>query len=1114
MQNNQSPTAIKNRFSSSWSMFGWIAFVAIALVAGPATAQQPLSPHATSVQAGEFQLTVTNGSFVGRITVDGAASSPAIIDGTVAESTQRLYLVADYEVDEATFVYIDVIAADVYGIAAGDRVGGGLAQVRAGKGQLRQQFWQPPKALIPGRYRVDVLMEDGPEASLSLNVEPVAPPARPIQPFERPPGHNVALSALGGTVTEANSPGSGTAWTAENLIDGFARTYDESGAALAKGWHNDPRAGLPAELVFSFYQGRQARIGAVVIDTAGIDTEPVIPGAPKHVEVLVSDDNISTNFRAVAEARLWPIYGPQIIRFDPVDARFLRLRIRSAYRNARYVAIGEVSIYESAQSPSIVADLPHNIASPALGGHIERYTSEHPNNKAWNLVDGKVGEDHAWVSADPRPDEAADLPQEFVFTFNHGRAALIERLEIDADGRPRNRAGDFSSWRPKTVSIAVRDESSSPFRELSTFPLEQQAGTQAVVIGEQAQALRLRVLENFGGPSTLIGEVRIIEGGSLDVPSVASMPMNTPPDLNRSVTDTPADSNEDNNSQSTATAMPLDQAIDGTLDTFEDRDWFSLEVGGNEPQLLNIELDGHPGLRTQLELVGDTSAASHVYIPPSDVGSQDRLSWLVAPGKHWISVRSLPLHVVIVWDSSSSMKGRTDALESAVHRYLAKVGADERLQLIRFSNEVEVLLDDFTGNYREMAPAIDGKFTASGSTALGDALRSALDLLDDVSGRRAVVFFTDGHDSSSSKSLVTLLDRVGQADVQIYTVGLGEVMRSYSRRMSGTGVHALHSIARQSGGRFFFATDKSELREIFDDIARELREVPQYSIRPSLSKSTGELAVTSLGDPPSGLAPPRVELILDGSGSMRTKVADGRTRMQVAREVLKNTVLQIPPDVKVALRVFGHRIAEGAPGDCEDSELLAPHAPDQADTLSRMIDGIRPLGTTLIAHSLRQAIDTLGDDEDGLVVLVTDGEEECNDDLTAAVDRLRQVNPRFHLNIVGFEIDDSAVRDELARVAELTGGTFIRSEDGGALQKALLATLRPTFAVTDHSGNVVGRGLIDGEPITIPVGRYKLRIDSTAALLDETAISIQDDRTTTVRLTEAGSRIAVNVSTD
>ena len=1057
---------------------------------------------------------MTNGSFVGRITADGAASSPVIIDGTVAESTQRLYLIADYEVDEATFVYIDVVATEVHGIPAGDRIGGALAQVRAGKGQLRQQFWQPPNTLIPGRYRVDVLMEDGPEASLSLNVEPVAPPAKPIQPFERPPGHNIALSALGGTVIEADGPGSGTAWTAGNLIDGFARTYDERGAALAKGWHNDPKAGLPAELVFSFYQGRQARIGAVVIDTAGIDTEPVIPGAPKHIEVLVSDNTTSESFRSIAEARLWPIYAPQTISFEPVDARFLKLRVLSAYRDARYVAMGEVSIYESADSPSIVADLPHNIANPSLGGRIERHTSEHPNNKAWNLVDGKVGEDRAWMSADPKPGEAAELPQEFVFTFNHGRTALIERLEIDADGRPRNRAGDFSASRPKTVSLAIRDRPSSPFRELGTYPLQQLAGTQTIAVNEQAQAVRLRVLENFGGPTTLIGEIRIIEGGSVDVPSVASVPANAPPDLNSTVTDAPKDRNEDNDTRSTATPMLIGQATDGTLDTFEDRDWFSLEIGGKQPQLLNIELDGRPGLRTQLELVGDTGAAPHVYIPPSNVGNEDRLSWLVEPGNHWLSVRSLPLHVVLVWDSSSSMKGRTDALESAVHRYLAEVGADERVQLIRFSNEVDVLLDNFTGNYREMVPAIEGKFTASGSTALGDALRSALDLLDDVSGRRAVVFFTDGHDSSSSKSLVTLLDRVAQADVQVYTVGLGEVMRSYSRRMSGTGVQALQSIARQSGGRFFFATDKRELRTIFDVIARDLREVPQYSIRSSLSESTGELAVTSVGNPPSALAPPKIELILDGSGSMRTTVADGRTRMQVAREVLKNTVLQIPPDVEVALRVFGHRIAEGAPGDCEDSQLLAPHTRNQADTLSRMIDGIRPLGTTLIAHSLRQAIDTLGDDEDGLVVLVTDGEEECNDDLAAAVAHLREINPRFHLNIVGFEIEDSTVRDELARVAELTGGTFIRSEDGGALQKALLATLRPTFAVTDHSGNVVGRGLIDDEPITVPVGRYKLRIDSTAALIDETAISIQDDRTTTVRLTEAGSRIAVNVSTD
>jgi Mg-chelatase subunit ChlD len=394
---------------------------------------------------------------------------------------------------------------------------------------------------------------------------------------------------------------------------------------------------------------------------------------------------------------------------------------------------------------------------------------------------------------------------------------------------------------------------------------------------------------------------------------------------------------------------------------------------------------------------------------------------------------------------------------------------------------------------------------------VGHGIVAANPILPGQPGRHVVIVFTDGHDSAGKSVFSGLWRSVEKSGAQIYAIGLGAAMRNYSQRMAGSGVQFLERITRITQGRYLFATRTDELSDIFDIIAAEVRAAPRYTVELSLSEATGKLQVESTGERIPASAPPRFELILDASGSMRTPVSDRRTRMQAAKQALKDVINEVPPEVEVALRTFGHRVREGDDGDCQDTELLVPFAKRQNEQLKQSIDRVVALGTTPIAYTLQQAVNDLAKvEQDGLIILVTDGEEECHPDLEAAVEELKSIGINFRLNVIGFDIGDDTINSTLRRVAVSAGGVFVKSDDAEALRGALRQTLSPQFSVADQGGNVIASGFVDQDAIELPVGNYSLRIDSTAELIDIGTIEINRGETTLLLLSKAGTSVAVS----
>ena len=271
----------------------------------------------------------------------------------------------------------------------------------------------------------------------------------------------------------------------------------------------------------------------------------------------------------------------------------------------------------------------------------------------------------------------------------------------------------------------------------------------------------------------------------------------------------------------------------------------------------------------------------------------------------------------------------------------------------------------------------------------------------------------------------------------------------------------------------------------------------------------GHLSVVARG---SHLMPLRLALILDASGSMWAKVG-ARTRIDIAKGVMAQVVEKLPDDAEVALRVYGHRIGPGKPGACEDSELVFPFAKIDKRRLLERIRLIRALGTTPIAYSLRQvAKDFDGAPGEKMVVLVTDGKEECGGNPSAAVSELLAQGVNARVNIVGFALADEATKWEVQRVAELSGGRFFDAADATGLRGAIEQALAAPYDVLDSAGSkVVGAGRVGQGTIQLPEGTYTVVVHVAGSPLTIQSVTLAPNKSTTVELERQGQQVSTRV---
>jgi len=137
----------------------------------------------------------------------------------------------------------------------------------------------------------------------------------------------------------------------------------------------------------------------------------------------------------------------------------------------------------------------------------------------------------------------------------------------------------------------------------------------------------------------------------------------------------------------------------------------------------------------------------------------------------------------------------------------------------------------------------------------------------------------------------------------------------------------------------------------------------------------------------------RVLFIFDASQSMYSKW-DGNSRMEIAKELLSNMLdsLDNKENLQVGLRCYGHQLPVPSYDGCKDTKLEVNFGTNTIPAIKQRLTTLRPKGTTPIAKALESgALDfpTATSNSRNIVILITDGIEECGDD-PCAVSRLYQ----------------------------------------------------------------------------------------------------------------------------
>ncbi|MGB8939142.1 MAG: VWA domain-containing protein [Streptomyces sp.] len=176
---------------------------------------------------------------------------------------------------------------------------------------------------------------------------------------------------------------------------------------------------------------------------------------------------------------------------------------------------------------------------------------------------------------------------------------------------------------------------------------------------------------------------------------------------------------------------------------------------------------------------------------------------------------------------------------------------------------------------------------------------------------------------------------------------------------------------------------------------------------------------------------PKVELLLDVSGSMRARDIDGKSRMAAAKQAFNEVLDATPDEVQLGIRTLGANYhGDDRRTGCKDTELLYPVAElDQAGRTDAKtaVATLAPTGWTPIGPSLLKAADDLKDEDkerSRRIVLISDGEDTCQPlDPCEVARKIAAEGIHLTVDTLGL-VPDAKTRDQLSCIAEATGGTY------------------------------------------------------------------------------------------
>ena len=250
-----------------------------------------------------------------------------------------------------------------------------------------------------------------------------------------------------------------------------------------------------------------------------------------------------------------------------------------------------------------------------------------------------------------------------------------------------------------------------------------------------------------------------------------------------------------------------------------------------------------------------------------------------------------PFSVVLMIDTSGSTRFRLDAIQDAAIAFTNQLRSDDRVMIVSFDDQIRVL-SGFTSDRGRLRDAIRRTSPGDG-TKLYDAMDMVMNQqLANVSGRKAIVLFSDGVDTTSRHaSYASNVRDAEELDALVYPVQydtyadmgggaggngqgwpgagrrstspidiLGQILGGGNRRggvWGGGGRNGgrgpgtsrqeyetanryMHDLADKTGARLYEADFNQNLSTVFGNVAEELRRQYSLGYYPKRAAQAGE----------------------------------------------------------------------------------------------------------------------------------------------------------------------------------------------------------------------------------------------------------------------------------
>ena len=232
-----------------------------------------------------------------------------------------------------------------------------------------------------------------------------------------------------------------------------------------------------------------------------------------------------------------------------------------------------------------------------------------------------------------------------------------------------------------------------------------------------------------------------------------------------------------------------------------------------------------------------------------------------------LSLRQVPVDVVLMVDASSSVSDNLDDFSRAAEGFASHLASDDRISLIQFDDRI-LLLQDWTRSMVQLRRALH-RVAPGMFTRFHDAvLLASRDQLPRGSARHAIIVLTDGIDSGRGSTFETALRGALQSQTAVYVISNTEIERAKKERELASlleasssaikfnqlhitdlrmGLEALAASERNleqltsaTGGRLYKPKSFSDLESVYREVADELRHQYALYYSPSNRKRDGQ----------------------------------------------------------------------------------------------------------------------------------------------------------------------------------------------------------------------------------------------------------------------------------